>query len=142
MVALLYVHVLLTTAGYVGLIATNVYALYLSQSREPLIVRTGLTAWRKSTRTFGPLLALGVLIGFFLAVNSRVPLSSGWLIATYVLVAIAIGIQAVVMIPWQLRSSRALESGALPSMTPVVFVLVMLSGLYTSILWLMVSRPG
>jgi hypothetical protein len=142
MVALLYGHVLLATAGYVGLIATNVYVLFLSHSREPLIVRVGLTAWRKSTRVFGPMLALGVVIGFFLAANSRVPLSSVWLIATYVLVAIAMGVQVAVMIPWQLRSSNALESGALPSMTPVVFVLVMLSLLYTSILWLMVSRPG
>jgi len=35
-----------TTAGYVGMIATNVYASVLVQSRDTLIVRTGLTAWR------------------------------------------------------------------------------------------------
>lgn len=142
MTALLFAHVLLTTAGYVGLIAVNAYALFLSQSRDVQIVRTGLTAWRKSTRIFGPLLALGLLVGFSLAASSHVSLSSVWLIATYVLVAIAMAIQAAVMIPWQLRSSRTLEAGDLPSMTPMVSVLVMLSLLYTGILWLMVSRPG
>jgi hypothetical protein len=35
-----------------------------------------------------------------------------------------------------------LESGIVPGMTPVVLVLVVSSVAYTSILWLMVARPG
>ena len=142
MTILLFAHVLLTTVGYGGLIALNAFALFLSQSREPQIMRAGLTAWRKSTRIFGPLLALGVAAGIYLAAASGVPLTSIWLIATYVLVTLAIGVQAAVMIPWQLRSNSVLEEGRLPSMTPMTLVLVMQSLLYTGILWMMSSRPG
>lgn len=140
--AILFAHVLLATAGYVGLIANNGYVLYLSQTKEPHIVRAGLTAWRKSARTFGPLLALGVVIGFWLAATSGALLTSTWLVATYVLIVLAIGIQVAVMIPWQRRSDPILESGSVPSMTPVVVVLVALSIFYTGILWLMVTRPA
>jgi hypothetical protein len=139
--ALLWAHVLLTTGGYVGLIAANAYTLALSRSRDTRVIAAGLFAWRRSSRIFGPLLLVGIVAGFSLAQTLGVPLGSAWLVATYALIAIAILVQALVMVPWQLQSNRALEAGALPQMTPAIAVLVSLSAIYTSIVWLMVSRP-
>lgn len=142
MTILLFAHVLVTTSGYVGLIATNAYALLLFRSRDPQIAWSGLTAWRNSARIFGPLLAVGILLGFALAATSGIPLNSRWLILAYALIVVALGVQAGITIPWQLRSNRTLQAGQLPSTSPLVFVLTMLSLLYTAILWLMVSQPS
>jgi hypothetical protein len=139
---LLLGHVLLTTAGYAGLIAANVYVLFLSRSRDPHVIRVGLTAWRHSSQVFGPFLLIGVFFGFGLASAMHVSLSSSWLVTTYILVAAAIAVQALVMVPWQLRSNPMLEAGIVPRMTPVVLVLIASCVLYTSILWLMLARPG
>jgi hypothetical protein len=140
--ALLLGHVLLTTAGYVGLIASNVYVLFLSRSRDPHAIRVGLTAWRHSSQVFGPFLLVGVFFGFGLASAMHVSLGSLWLVSTYILIVAAIAVQASVMIPWQLRSNPMLEAGIVPRMTPVVLVLIALCVSYTSILWLMLARPG
>lgn len=138
---LVFTHVLFTTVGYVGLIAVSAYALMLVQSDNTSIVRYGIAAWRKAARVFGPLLAVGVAIGIGLATASGVSLTSSWLIATYVLIAVAIAAQAAIMIPWQLRTNVLLEAGRLPPRSPLVVVLVALSLIYTAIVWLMVTRP-
>lgn len=140
--ALLLGHILLTTAGYAGLIAANVYVLFLSRSRDPHVIRLGLTAWRHSTQVFGPLLLVGIFFGFGHAAAVHIALGSSWLVTTYGLIVAAIVLQAAVMIPWQLRSNAMLEAGAVPSMTPVALVLLFFCIVYTSILWLMLTRPG
>lgn len=139
---LLLAHVLLATTGYVGLIAANVYVLFLSRSRDAHVIRAGLTAWRHASQIFGPVLLIGVFTGLGLAAAYHVPLGSPWLVGTYILIAAVIAIQAVVMIPWQLRSNPMLESGTIPKMAPVVLVLVVLCAAYSAILWLMIARPG
>jgi hypothetical protein len=140
--ALLWVHVLCTTAGYTGLIAANVYALFLARSGDAHVLRGGLSAWRRSARIFGPLLGIGMLLGFWLAASMRVSLLSGWLIVTYAVIVAALALQAGVMIPWQVRSNRTLETGVVPRLTPLTFVLVGLSAAYTAIVGLMLLRPA
>ena len=142
MLFLLVAHVLCTTIGYGGLIAGNVYLLYLTGSGDAGAVASGLTAWRKTARTFGPLLLAGMLLGFGLAASFRISLSAPWLIATYALIVAVVAIQTGVMVPWQLRSDRSLAAGAIPALAPVRSVLVALSVGYTAILALMLVRPG
>lgn len=142
MIALLLTHVLLATSGYVGLIAANVYLLFVTGNRDANAVAAGLTAWRKSTRIFGPLLALGVLLGFGLAAIFHISLLSTWLVITYVLVVAALGIMGGVMVPWQIRSDRSLAAGVLPPLLPVRVVLTSLAVIYTAIIGLMIARPG
>jgi hypothetical protein len=138
---LLIGHVVLTTAGYAGLIATHAYMLYVSRSQNIDAIRAGLTAWRNSAQTFGPLLGMGVIVGFGLAGVMHAPLLSRWLIIAYVLVALALGTQAGVTIPWQLRSSRAVEAGEIPAMGPIRFAVVWMSLIYTALLIVMLVRP-
>lgn len=139
---LLFAHVLLATTGYVGLIAANVYVLFLTGSRDARVISAGLTAWRHASQIFGPLLLIGVFMGFGLAGAFHIPLGSPWLVGTYLLIAAVVAIQALVMIPWQLRSNPMLESGTVPKMAPVASVLAVLCVAYTAILWLMVARPS
>jgi len=140
--SLLFVHVLLATAGYAGLIAVNVYVLMMCQGQDASTFRQALTAWRKSSQVFGPMLGLGVILGFGVAATLHVPLTSRWLYVTYALMVAAIGVQAGIMAPWQVRNNRALLQGVIPSTGPVVFVLVSLSAIYTAIVALMVFRPA
>lgn len=142
MIALLLTHVLLATAGYVGLIAANIYLLFVTGNRDANALAVALTAWRKSTRIFGPLLALGVLLGFGLAAMFHVSLLSTWLVITYVLVVAALGITGGVMVPWQIRSDRILAAGVIPPLMPVRVVVTSLAVIYTAIIGLMIARPG
>ncbi|HZZ01158.1 MAG TPA: hypothetical protein VFE36_16470 [Candidatus Baltobacteraceae bacterium] len=142
MAFLLVAHVLCTTIGYAGLIAGNVYLLFLTGSADAGAIASGLSAWRKTARTFGPLLLAGMLLGFALAGAVRVPLGAPWLLATYALIVAVIAVQATVMVPWQLHSDRSLAAGTIPRLAPVRAVLVALSIGYTAILTLMLVRPG
>ena len=56
---LIATHVILTTAGYVGLIAANLWLLMLSHSRDARALAAGVRSWRRSARLFGPMLAMG-----------------------------------------------------------------------------------
>jgi hypothetical protein len=142
MALLLVAHVLCTTIGYAGLIAGNAYLLFLTGSGDAGAIASGLTAWRKTARTFGPLLLIGLLLGFALAAAFRIPLGAPWLVATYALILAVIAIQAGVMVPWQLRSDRGLAAGTIPRLAPVRVVLSALCIGYTAILALMLVRPG
>jgi hypothetical protein len=140
--ALLVAHVLLTTAGYMGLIAANAYLLFSGGIRDAQDMREALAIWRRSVRAFGPLLGVGVLVGFGLAVMLHVPLGSTWLVVTYVFIVVAMGIQGGVMVPWQIRAGRNLATGTLPALGSVRLVLATLSVVYTAIIGLMIVRPG
>lgn len=139
---LLVAHVLCTTAGYAGLIAGNAYLLFLTNGGNAPAVRTGLEAWRKSARTFGPLLGAGMLLGFALAASFHVSLVSPWLVATYALIVAVLAIQFGIMVPWQLRSDRTLAAGAIPHLTPVRVVIAAQCVVYTAIVGLMLVKPG
>ena len=139
---LLLAHVLLTTAGYVGLIAASVSLLGLGGDRDARTIGLALTAWRRSSRIFGPLLGVGLIFGFGLASMLHVPLGTHWLIESYVLIALALLTQAGVMIPWQISSNRDVATGTAPSLVPVRFVLATLCVAYTAVLALMLLRPS
>ena len=142
MTFLLVAHALLSTAGYCGLIAVNVYLLLLSAGNDARTIRAGLVAWRKASRIFGPALLLGIILGFALTLALHVSFAATWLLVTYALVIVSIAIQGLIMVPWQLRSDRSLERGVIPPMAPVRIVLTSLSAVYTAIVALMLIRPG
>ncbi len=62
--SLVTAHVILTTKGYVGLIAANLWLLQLCRGRRTEIMMEAISVWRRSARFFGPLLGIGVLLGF------------------------------------------------------------------------------
>lgn len=142
MTALLVAHILFTTSGYAGLIAANIYLLSMSASADAGTMRAALGGWQRSVRVFGPLLGLGILFGFGLAAELRISLVSTWLVATYALIIIGMGIQGVVVVPWQRRADPALALGTIPPLTPVRAMLVTQSVVYTAIVALMVLQPG
>jgi hypothetical protein len=138
---LIVVHVLLVMAGYVGLIATNAWLLALCRTGDAGTIAAAVRAWRTLARVFGPLLGLGVLAGFALAGVMRMPLTALWLVVTYALIIVALGAQASIMVPWQLRAERiAGNGGALPT-APIVAILSVLTVAYICIAALMLLRP-
>jgi uncharacterized membrane protein len=139
--ALIVAHVILTTFGYVGLIATNAYLLLFFRNGDAAALASGIQTWRRAARIFGPTLGLGILAGFGLAIVIGMPLGAAWLIATYVLIVVVLAVQATVMVPWQLRAGAAIGRGELVSTQPVALVLSLGCVAYVAIVTLMLLRP-
>lgn len=139
--ALTAAHVVLTTSGYAGLIATNAWLLTLCRGRDAAILLAGVTAWRQLTRWFGPLLGIGILAGFALAMLMGMSLLATWLVATYVLVIVTMVTQATITVPWQRRAEAAIARGEPLSTRPLAIALVTFCLVYIAILSLMLIRP-
>jgi hypothetical protein len=137
---LIIAHVIFTTTGYLGLIVANIWLLLLLRTQQPIVMKEAIRTWRLAAQIFGPVLGIGALLGFGLAGVMHVPLGSSGLIATYALIVLALGVQAAVMIPWQVRANVILTSGGSVPMRPVIVVLTVLSVGYATILSLMVLR--
>jgi hypothetical protein len=134
-------HVILTTLGYAGLIAGNAWLAALCRNADGAVVLAGVKVWRRLVRVFGPLLGLGVLAGFALALKMGTPLAAGWLVITYALIVVALGAQAALMVPWQVRAEAAIASGAPLTARPIVATVWIFSLAYVGILTLMLWRP-
>lgn len=139
---LLVAHAAFTTAGYVGLIATNLWLLLLGRQQQASTVVAAVSTWRRSARLFGPVLGIGLLLGFWLASVAGVPLVTPWLIVTYALIVLALGTQAAIMVPWQLRAESIIAQGGQVSVRPIIAVLSVFCFVYVSIVGLMLVRPG
>jgi hypothetical protein len=139
--ALTVTHVILATAGFAGLIATNVWLLALCRTGEAAMVTAALRTWRGLMRLFGPLLGAGVLAGFALALAIGQSLAAAWLIATYGLILVMMAVQAAVMVPWQLNASATLARGGAVSTRSVAIVLSTSCVAYAAIVTLMLLRP-
>lgn len=135
------IHVLLTMAGYAGLITINVWLLLLCRTGEAALIAKGAQTWRTTTRIFGPMLGLGVLLGFATALLLGIPLLSPWLIATYALIVAVLGGQAAFMVPFNLRTER-IQAGEAVSTRPIALAITVLTLGYVCITALMFVRPG
>ena len=139
--ALILTHVILATSGLAGLIATNAWLLALCRSSDATTVAAGVHTWRRLMRVFGPLLGAGILAGFALAFAMSQSLAAAWLIATYALILLMLGVQAAVMVPWQINASATLARGGAVSTRSVAIVLATSCVVYAGIVSLMLLRP-
>ncbi len=137
---LIVTHVVLTTTGYLGLTADSLWLFLLCLSPAG-VEAEAIHTWRRLARIFGPLLGVGTLMGFWLAAMAGISLASPWLVATYAVVVLALGAQALIMIPWQVRADGILSQGGKVRTLPVIIVLVVLFVTYTAILSLMLLKP-
>ena len=139
--ALIVIHVILVMTGYAGLIASNVWLFILCRNAAAQEVLRAVVAWRTLARTFGPILGAGVLAGFALATLMGMPLTALWLLITYGLIVLSLGVQAAIMVPWQLRAEGIVARGGTPSTAPILAVLSALTIAYVAIASLMLLRP-
>lgn len=133
---IIVLHVTLTTAGFIGLIAANAWLLVLCSAPNPP-ADAALKTWRRVAQIFGPMLAVGVLCGFAVSILLGIPLTEPWLVATYILSAVALAAQLGIMIPWHLRADKILASGGHIATRPIVVVLWTLSIVYVSLITVM-----
>lgn len=134
------IHVLLTMAGYAGLITINVWLLLLCRMGEAALIAKGAQTWRTTTRIFGPMLGLGVLLGFANAGVMGIPLLSPWLLSTYALIVVVLGGQAALMVPFNIRTERV-QAGEAVSTRPIALAISLLALGYVCITALMFVRP-
>lgn len=134
-------HVLLAMGGYAGLIATNIWLLMLTGAGDAAVFLRGVQTWQRTARIFGPLLGLGVLIGFATAVTAGFSLLSPWLIATYALILIVLIGQASLTVPFNLHAER-MATGDAVSTRPIALAISLLTLGYICIATLMIVRPA
>ena len=122
--ALLAAHVVCVTLGYSGLIISNVLLAITARTRDTAAFGTTVRSSLMISRTFGPLLGVGVLMGFAVMGVMGIPASSAWLIATYVLIVLALALQGAVATPWHIRALRTTPENvgtvALDARTPAL----------------------
>lgn len=105
-------HVFCATFGYAGLIYVNLWLAQVAKGGDTQAIVAAAQSAMRVTRVAGPILGLGVLLGFVLAPAAGFPLSQPWLIATYVLMLIGIAIQALLAVPWLMQAIRSQQLAA------------------------------
>lgn len=139
---LLVAHVVLTTAGYAGLIATNVVVLIFCLRAQPALIPEAVSVWLGSHRVFGPMLGVGILLGLWLTGVMHLSYASRWLLVTYGLIVVAMVVQGAILIPWQRRAAAAGAQGIVVSPRPLACILAVFAIIYIWIVSLMLVRPG
>jgi predicted integral membrane protein DUF2269 len=144
--ALVAAHVTCTTLGYGGLISANLWLALVARSREQAVMASALRATEIVVRIFGPLLGVGILFGAATMGAMRVPASSSWLVATYVVIVLALAVQVTIAIPWYRRTSRSLTSAS-PAAVAVdvrvpAFVAAAFAFSLALVVTLMVAKPS
>lgn len=133
-------HVLLTTVGYAGLIASNAWLLlYISQGVQKAAFEV-VRAWRSTTRLFNAAVGLGVVFGFGAAGITHASLTSTWLIWTYLFMIAGMAAQMALLVPSQRRAERQTQPVQRLA-KPVIAALLALTLAYAAIISLMVNRP-
>jgi hypothetical protein len=97
-------------------------------------------------RVFGPLLGVGVVLGFVVAAASGISPLAPWLVLTYAAIAFALALQAAVGVPWHLRTLRAVRQVNVPAAVVDTRAPVLVPGgfvaAFVTIVLLMVVRPN
>jgi uncharacterized membrane protein len=86
---LLVTHVVLATLAFGFIIFFDFVLVGTAKARDVRAIRTTFPVALRTARWVGLLLGLAIIFGFIEAVRLGYPLLSGWLIFTYVLLAIA-----------------------------------------------------
>lgn len=149
--AVYVLHVLLAFAAIAFLVVPGAFLESVARTRDvPLIRKTfGLMSFHG--KIGGPLAILLLPIGIWLAVLYGIPLTSGWLIASYVLYALVVGIG----VGYHSRRERTigLLSAKSPEGAPTAELSTALDDplalpmnvasavLWTLLIWLMAARP-
>ena len=105
-------HIFCATFGYAGLIYVNLWLAQVAKGGDTQAIVAAAQSAMRVTRLSGPILGLGILLGFALAPAAGFPLSQPWLIATYLLMLIGIAIQALVAVPWLIQTIRFAQLAA------------------------------
>ena len=106
-------HIVFTTFGLAGLTTVNVWLALAA--KEPSTLSATARIALSVERIAGPILGLGIILGFALAPATGYPLSQPWLLTTYGLILAGIAIQIFVAVPWHLQAARAAQDAAGPA---------------------------
>ena len=142
---LIAAHVICTTLGYGGLIVGNVALAFVARRGETQSTAAAFGAVVGIERLFGPLLAVGVLLGLATLAALHMPGSAPWLIATYVVIVAGIVLQGAVAVPFHLRYLRAAQSGAVlageRAARTATWIAVAFAAMFVLLVTLMIARP-
>ena len=138
---LLAAHICCTTLGLGGLVSANGTLAAVAANAHGDAFRRGVGYSLALNRVFGPLLGIGILIGFALMAAAGIAASSRWLLIAYALVVAGIAFQASVAVPWQRRALAAdPDDAAIDRRTPLLAAGIFALD-FVAIVFVMVLKP-
>jgi uncharacterized membrane protein len=131
-------HVFCTTLGLSGLACVNIWLAQVVRQGDAGTTALAARSSLRVERIVGPLLGIGILLGFWLAIAAHIPLLSGWLLTAYGLIVLGGVTQAALAVPWHVKAASgetALDPGR-PALAAWAFTINM-----ALLVFLMVLRP-
>lgn len=144
---MLYLHVLLMFVAFALTAGTGIMMAFIADSGEPRAVAVAGRAMRPLAAVGGVSLLLGLVVGFGMASKLDYPLTSTWLVVTYVCVALVLIMGFAVHQPWAARLRAAAEANDTTSLQKIAREpLPRIAGPLSGILWfviiaMMVIKP-
>ena len=137
---LLAAHICCTTLGLGGLVSANALLVPAAAAGgDPFRRTVGYSL--VLGHIFGPLLGIGILLGFALMAGAGFAPMSRWLVIAYALILAGIALQAAVAIPWQRRALAADSVGAAVDRRTPLSVAVAFALDFVAIVFVMVLKP-
>ena len=84
----LAVHGILGIVAFGALMFPGMYFGQIAKTENVAAIRAAYTIAANRGKIFGPMVIVAALFGFWVAAQAGIPLTSGWLIASYVVVVI------------------------------------------------------
>jgi hypothetical protein len=136
---LLAAHVFCTTLGYAGLACINIWLAGVSRTGDASAIAIAARSSLQVERIVGPILGAGIVLGFAVAAIAHIPLTMGWLIAAYVLIALGGATQALLAVPWHVQAANG--STTLDKRRPAIAAWAFAATMALLVL-VMVTRPS
>jgi uncharacterized membrane protein (Fun14 family) len=137
-------HVFCTTLGLSGLAVVNIWLAQMARGSDGASLTAAARTSFNVQRIVGPLLGIGILLGFWLAYSEGAGFLAPWLVIAYVLVLIGGAIQGTVAIPWVRQAMNASDPAAIAQLDnrrPAIAAWAFTINL-ALIVFLMVVKPG
>lgn len=114
---ILALHVLVAFAAVALLVVPGWMLFVAARSRDVVFIRRSFALGSFHGRVGGPLALLAGLLGFGAAGMSGIPLTSGWLLASYIVYGLVMIVGVAYHMRWELRVARlaAASPDAAPS---------------------------
>jgi hypothetical protein len=107
---LLSAHIFCTTLGYSGLAYVNIWLAQVARQGDAAAIVPAAQSSLRVERIAGPILGVGVLLGFGVAAAMHIPLLTGWLLIAYGLIILGGVTQALIAVPWHLQAASGVAS--------------------------------
>lgn len=144
-------HALLGIFVFGALMMPGVFFARIAHSGDVGAIRTAFSIANARGKVFGPLSLLVAILGFWTAYQMGVPLTSGWLIASYIVFVLLFGIGIGIHSRWEAKVFALAQASPLDAPSPALKAAVAAPfenamhwvsiALWVALFYLMIAKP-